>query len=649
MELNGNRFNGLREFANFRLDAEKRVLWSGDALVDLPPRAIDVLCVLTEQPGEVVSKTDLLTAVWKESFVEESNLTHQIYELRKAFKEHGCGDELIQTVPRRGYRFTGKLTEVFLDKPETVVERRTISRALIEELIDHEPVVQIPPPQAVAPLAIHMPQKRRSWVPRVVGILILGILVLGFLGYWLGSGGQSKTSLADIRTIAVLPIRSIDGSTDESLETRLTDSIITKLGTLRTASIRPTSSVLRLRDATADPVEAGRLLEVDAVLAGRTQTENGRIRLNIQMISVASGEQIWSAQIDGEADRILSFQDAVANKLLSSLDVSSDQAKALGEQFTANVEAFEEYTKGRYFWNKRSPESLRLAIAAYTNAVRLDPDFAEAYAGLADSYFLLVDYSYDTSDANVRAANENLDKALSIDPQLAEAYVTRGLIQSRYEWKWSEAEASLRKAIDLSPGSSSAHHRYGLVLAKLGRFAEADEEMATARRLDPTSPSINMNVGVVYLFSERYELAAEQLQKAIELDPTFASPRWYIARCRWMQGRRDEALSLWAEASKVAGMEDSAKLLQNLERSAPEVVVQRLIEHWKPLVGSSVSSHDIAKLYAAIGDKDGAMEWLERSLAERHPWLTSVAVEPEFIVLRNDPRFISLKQKLNLK
>lgn len=649
MELTGNNFNGLREFATFRLDAEKRVLWAGDALVDLPPRAIDVLCVLTGQPGEVVSKADILNAVWKDSFVEESNLTHQIYELRKAFKENGCEDELIQTVSRRGYRFTGKLSEVFLEKAETTVERRTISRALIEELIDRDPVVHMPSPKAMAPLAIHMPPKRRPWLSRLIGILIIGLIAAAIFGYWQWFRGSGKTSLADIRSIAVLPIRSIDGNTDELLETRLTDSLITKLGSLRTATVRPTSSVLRLREAIVDPVETGKLLEVDAVLTGRTQTENGLIRLNLQMISVATGEQIWSAQLDGEATRMLAFQDAVANKLLSSLDLPADQAAALEKQPTANADAFEEYSKGRYFWNKRTQESLRSAIESYSNAVRLDPNFAEAYVGLADSYFLLVDYSYDVSEANVEAANENLDKALAIDPLLPDAYVTRGLIQATYEWNWSAAEASFQKAIELSPQSSNAHHRYAMLLAKLGRFDEAFEHMAQARRLDPTSPSINMNLGAVYLFAERYEQAAEQLKKAITLDPSFSSPRWYLGRCLWMQGKRNEALEEYIATSRLVGLNTTAEILEENRSVAPEIRVTLMIHIWKSLIGKNISPHDIAKLYGSIDARDTALEWLEKAYAQRHPWLTYAAVEPEFITLRDDPRYNVLLQKMNLK
>jgi Tfp pilus assembly protein PilF len=368
------------------------------------------------------------------------------------------------------------------------------------------------------------------------------------------------------------------------------------------------------------------------------------------MISIITGEQIWAAQLDGEATRMLAFQDAVANKLLSSLDLTADQAAAFEKQPTANSDAFEEYTRGRYFWNKRTLDGLKLAINAYSNAVRLDQDFADAYVGLADSYYLLVDYSYDVSESNVRAANENLDKALALDPQLPAAYVTRGLIHTTYDWNWIAAESSFRKAIDLAPRSSNAHHRYGILLTKLARFTEAEERLAEARRLDPTSPSINMNLGALYFFAQRYDKAAEQLLKAIDLDPTFSSPHWYLARCLWLQGKKRESLDEYAIASRLVGFESSAEVIEKNRNREAEEVIKLMIPLWKERLGpQGISSHDIAKLYAGIDDRNATLDWLEKAYEQRHPWLTFAAVEPEFIKLKDEPRFLALMQNMNLK
>lgn len=631
--------NGLREFAGFRLDVDSRVLWSGETLIELPPKAIDVLCVLTERPGEVVSKRDLIDAVWQGAFVEDSNLTHQIYELRKAFKDNGCHEDLIQTVPRRGYRFVGDVSEIFEAGSEITVERHRVTRALIAEL----PQEIVPNGRSLSPAPSFV--KHHALTLAVLCLGLLGAAVVLAMKY----AGRDRVSLADIKSIAVLPISAIGGATDESLEMRLTDSLTTKLASLRTLTVRPTSSVLHFTDK-QDPLVIGRLLEVDAVLTGRTQVENGQVRLNLQLISVTDGDQIWAAQIDGDSTRMLAFQDAVAGRLLSSLDLTPDQAAVLERQPTTNNEAFEEFTKGRYFWNKRTAEALGLAIASFEKAVRLDPKFAEAYVGLADSHFLLFDYSYDTSDNNVRLASENLDKAISIAPELAEAYVTRGLIQSTNEWNWSGAETSFRKAIELAPQSSNARHRYAMLLAKLGRFDEAEREILEARRLDPTSPSINMNLGAIYLFSERYPQAAAQLWKAIDLDPAFSSPRWYLARCLWMQGDHRRSLDEYAKASRTVGFNASADFIEAHRDADPNEVIRGLIPVWKEnLAPREISTHDIAKLYASIGDKTAALDWLERAKSERHPWITFLRVEPEFISLRRDPRFIRLLDEIGLR
>ena len=640
MELTGSKINGLREFGGFRLDAEKRLLWYGPTLLDVPPRAIDVLCVLTESPGEVITKDTLFNAVWQGSFVEESNLTHQVYELRKIFKAHGSPSDLIQTVPRRGYRFTGDIQEAFEGGEEFVVERTVVSKALIAEVGGAATTTS---PLALPP----SPSFARRHAAVMFGTLILVLVGVG-LAIWQYRLSSQTVRLGDVRSIAVLPITSLGSERDESLEMRLTDSLITKLAAIPHLTVRPTSSITRL-GADVDPIEAGQKLEVDAVLTGRTQVENGRVRLNLQMISVATGEQIWAAQLDGETTKMLAFQDAVADRMLTSLNLPAEQAAAFEKQPTANAEAFEEYTKGRYFWNKRTGDALRLAIKSFENAVRLDPKFAEAYVGLADSHLLLFDYSYDTSADNVRLAKENLDKAIELDPQNAEAYATRGLIQTTHDWNWAGAEASFKKAVELAPRSANPRHRYAMLLLKLGRIPEGEQYLLEARRLDPTSPSINMNLGVAYYFASRYDAAAAQFRRSIELDPSFSSPHWYLARTLWMAGDRKGSLREYAVASRLVGFAASADLIEKSSADDPAQVVRDLIPLWKDRIGpQGISSHDIAKLYATIGEKEQTLTWLERAYQERHPWLTWIGVEPEFDFIRSEPRFVSLIRSLNL-
>ncbi len=630
--LNGN----LIEFGEFRLDTEKKILWNGAEVVALPMKAIELLCVLVENCGEVLGKDVLMDTVWADSFVEESVLTQNVYLLRKTLKELGDGDSTIKNIPRRGYMFSGEIHNLETQGTDLVIERHLYEKIEIEES------------EKIAEERLLLPAKPGTEMPWVAFAALL-IAVLAGGGFFLWNSRNTET----IRTLAVLPLKQFGGTVgDESLNLRITDSLITKIGNLKQISVRPTASIVKFTDDGISAVEIGKMLEVDAVLDGRFQQEGENLRINLQMISVTTGEQIWSGQFDGKTSGLLHLQDAVSAKLMNQLDLplSKEQETAFVKQPTSNSKAFEEYSLGRYFWNKRTPESLKSAITSYQNAIGLDPEFAEAYVGLADSHFLMVDYSYDTSPDNVVAANENLARAIELNPNLADAYTTRGLIQTAHEWKWEDAEQSFLKAIDLAPNSSNAHHRYAMLLLKLRRFDEAETTMLRAKQLDPTSPGINMNLGVIYYFSKRYDAAVAQLKKTIALDTAFSPPHWYLARCYWMMGSLAESREAYVNAAKSAGDMETAALIERQQASdEPDAFIRDMLRNWADKVSDTgINAHDLAILNALAQNREETLKWLERSVEVRHPWAGSIDAEPEFDFVRDDPRFEKILRRMNL-
>lgn len=628
--------NELREFGRFRLDAQKKILWHEDEPINLPLKEIELLCVLTET-GELVSKEEILNRVWQDSFIEESNLSSHIYRLRKMFAKYGESEEIIQNVPKRGYRFTGEVIS-FSSTPDLLIEKKSITQTLIEE-IDEEPfepsIKQLPP----------APKQNRWWV---LGLVILG-LMLGGLGYYFYFRNQSE----EIKSIAVLPLKSFDSKIkDENLNLRIMDSIITRLSKIESISVRPTSSTIKFAESEETAVEIGKKLVVDAVLEGLIQRENNKLRVTVQLVSVKNTKQIWSEQFDGESDKLLDLQNVISSKLLHELNLrlTKEQETNFAQRPTNNSDAYEEYLKGRYFWQKRTPESLRSAINSFEKAIKLDSNFADAYVGLADSHYLLFDYSYDTSPNNVEIAKKYLAQAIEINPNLAEAYTTLGLLQTTYEWNWKEAEESLLKAKKLAPNSANTHHRYGTLLTKLRRFSEAESEMRIAKELDPTSTSINMNLGVVLMHSKKTQAAIEQLIKTLDLDTNFISPKWYLARTYWLIGDKKKSLEEYVKIIDFTGDKELAKKLESDIREFGETTaIRNWAREWeKQYNKNEVDEHSIAVVYSFLQDRDETLNWLEKSVESRHPWATWINAESEFDFIRDEPRFQAILQKMNL-
>lgn len=660
--------NDLYAFGIFQLDTCSEQLFARDESVKLAPKVYQCLVLLVKSEGRIVTKDEFFEKVWVETFVEDSSLSYTISQLRKVLAEYDAETNYIETVPRRGFRFQAEVTKISKN-PEVIFERETITEEFIEEISDENGLQtihgkdggiilnhasNIAPNEFQSKPKLQLTGKTNSTRNRLIFIsaaFLIGLFAVGF-SVWKYGNDRSKTSIKDIRSIAVLPIKSFDKTQDdEQLRLRMTDSLITKFGRIKEISVRPTITMLKYVDSEIDPLEIGKILEVDAVLDGRVQQENEKVRITLQLLSIQTGEKLWSEQFDGEDNKLLDLQDAISSNLLThlNLSLSDEQEKVLAKRPTANSEAFEEYLKGRHFWQKRSEKNVRSAITAFENAVKLDPNFAEAYIGLADSYVLLVDYSYDTSPKHIETAQNYIAKAIALNPNLSEAYTVRGLIQTTFEWNWKAAEQSLKKAIELSPNSPEAHLRYGSLLNRLRRFEEAENELRTAKKFDPTSLAVNLNLAIVMMNSKRIDEAITQFNRTLELEKDFTTPRWYLARCLWLKGDKKGTLQESAKALQIDGDQVLAEqILREMQTFDEETVVRNWAKIWaKQVSPQGINDHDLAILTAYIQDKEATLEWLEKSVEVRHPWANFINSEPEFDFIRDEPRFQAVLRKLN--
>lgn len=608
------------EFGPFRLDQEKHRLLRDSEPVPLPPKAIEALLVLVKNPGKMLEREQLMQAVWADTFVEDANLTVAISHLRKALGQNGDTAEYIETIPRVGYRFVAKVREISAEPTPLILEKHTVSKTVIEEeLLDDERQSTVQKViSSASPFSGITPQKPgasyKTAALLVVGVLIGVALVAGL--YLRNSDRQfaaSNTAPTSIRSIAVLPPKALAGEGDDpSLSLGLADALIMRLGELRTVVVRPTSSMTQYIHTKQDSLTIGRTLGVDAVLEGSYQREGDRIRITMQLVSTRDGAQLWSGKFDDRFTNIFDLEDSISKDVAHSLgsSLSGAEERLLAKRPTENVEAYQLYLKGRYFWNKREVDSVKKAAEFFEQAVALDPDFALAYVGLADSYGML---KIPAPEAEAAAR-----KALELDSALAEAHASLGLILMFHQWDWAGAERELSRAIERNPNYATAHHWYGVYLSLRGRLDEAKAAMRRALEIDPTSLIINADLGQLYYFAREYDEAEAQCKKVVEMDPNFLMAHLYLGPIYVRQGKRGEARQAFATALRLAG-------------PSPR--------------GNPI---DLAVQYAEAGNRERAIAALERAW-ERHMFhLPYLNVDPIYDNLRSDPRFVDLLRRMGL-
>ncbi len=630
----------LREFGRFRLDTRKRVLWFDDQPVNIPLKEIELLCVLTDHSGQVITKDEILEKVWADSYVEESNLTRHIYLLRKIFRECGEKEDLIQTVPRRGYRFTGKLREAANE--DLVIERHTRSQTLIE--FPGEDALQ----QEAGPFTL--PEPKKSGIGRLaIGFAAVAALLIGAFLYWNYFRTPQTAASPTVRSIAVLPVRSFSGaSDDDELRIRITDALITRLGNLDRIAVRPTSAVMPFTNTEEDGLSIGRKLKVDAIVDSRIQQEGERLRVTIQLVRVADGEHLWAGQFDGLADRILDLQDTISSKVSQTFYEAATAGDVFAKRPTENAEAYEAYLKGRFFWNRRDEDSLRKAVEYFSRAATLDPGFSEAFSGLADTQHLLFNYNIDVRPEVVEEAKSNLRRALELKPDSPDALITLGTIEMGYDWNWAGAEQTLKHAVNVGPNSATAHMRYGALLVRIRRFDEAIDEFERHIELDPLSINGSTNLGLTFFCKKDFAAAERQYFKTLELDEKNGASRWLLSRNYWLQGRKEDSVREIVRALELDKNPPLAeKVRTKFEGSGPNAAIELLLYEWR-MNPPGTNPHNLAYLSTYLGDTEKAIQWLRRSIEEHHPWTSWIAAAPEFEVLRSDQRYIEMLRQVGL-
>ncbi|HUU14275.1 MAG TPA: tetratricopeptide repeat protein [Terriglobia bacterium] len=468
-------------------------------------------------------------------------------------------------------------------------------------------------------------------------------------------GARRAAPVPHIESLAVLPLENLSRDPEqEYFADGMTDELITNLGQIRALRVISRSSIMRYKDKPTPAPQVAKELNVDAVVEGTVLRSAGRVRITAQLIDARNDRHLWARSYERDLRDILALQSDVARSITEEIriKVTPQEQARIATSRPVNPEAHEAYLKGRFYWNKRTADGLKKSLDYFQQAMEKDPNYAVAYAGLADSYSILADNSFSPPEESYPKARAAALKALEIDDSLAEAHVSLGQILGSYDWDWSGTARELPRAIELNPGYAYAHHLYALFLSGMGRHPEAIAEIKKARELDPLSIRINANVGWLLYFAREYDQALEQLRKALELDPNDIASHYYLGLVYSQKGMHEEAIAASRMAQDLSAGKD---LTSDLILAYVYAVAGRRGEALKILAALKNPSRrsylppvPVAGVYVGLGDKEEALTWLGKAYAERAADLDMLKVDPRFNPLRSDPRFQDLLRRMNL-
>jgi TolB-like protein/DNA-binding winged helix-turn-helix (wHTH) protein/Flp pilus assembly protein TadD len=624
------------EFGPFRLDPENRIFLRDCQPIALTPKVFDTLVLLVERSGRLVLKDDLMTAIWPDSFVEESNLTQTVFMLRKALGETGSDQRYVVTVAGRGYRFAADVKQV-LGNGHSAPATTTVS------------------PQPEVRSAVEKSNSRR-W-PVFAGIAILLVAAVGAYFQWFHA--QTRPQLFGGRVmLAVLPFENLTGDPGQDyFSDGLTEEMIAQLGRIdpEHLGVIARTSVMHYKNSQEQLEQIARDLGVQYVLEGSVRRDSDKVRITAQLIQMKDQTHLWARQYDRETSRLLTLQDEIAQEVADEIRITLGQDKWIdiahpGSLPPKTAEAYDLYLKGQYFWNKRTVEGFQRAIDYFQQAIVKDPSYARAYAGLADSYALISGYSGVPQADFMPKARAAALRALEIDDSLPEAHAALALIVQDYDWDWQTAGKEYRRAIELNPNYATAHHWYAEHLAFLGRFDEALRESDRAGQLDPLSLIIASDHGVILYYSRQYDRAIGQFRAVLDMDPSFSragmmtqayvEKGWFKEALAFMESRRrlaSDGAWTWATLAYVYGRSG-----QPVQARRALMKLQELNRH------QQIDPAPFVTAYIGMGDKDQAFAWLEKAYSQHSYALITLKVEPSYDPLRSDPRFQDLIRRVGL-
>ena len=577
--------------------------------VHVEPKIMQVLVTLAEHPGEVVSKEQIFHRVWPQTFVTDEVLTRSVSELRKVFEDNPREPTYIQTIPKGGYRLVASVATLATDRTDLIRAHRST---------------------------------RKIWVLAIATALVL--LGAGVFFYVL-KGRQTSAPQSRISSVAVLPLNNLSGDAGQDyFADGMTDELTTRLSSISALRVISRTSAMHYKGTNKTTPEIARELNVDALVEGSVLRSGDRVRISAQLIQARNDKHLWAESYERDLRDVLSLQADVARTIADQIKihVTPQEHRKLVAVVAVNPQAHESYLKGRYYWGKFTEEGMRRAVDYFQEAIKEDPNYAPAYAGLAHAYHELAYYI--APKEVMPKAKAAAMSALRLDDTNAEAHAALGWIKLHYDWDWSGAEKEYLQALETNPGSIQARAQYAIYLDAMGRFQEGIQQHKAVLELDPLSLIDRVVFGDAYMFARRYDEAVEQYQKALEVDPNFADAHASLGTAYLQQGKFKEAIAHLQRATQLdtdPGFKEGLAIAHAISGNKNET--RKILNHLVQVSNRDyVPSVGIALIYSALGDNGQSCKWLERAYEAHDSALAYIYVEPQFSGLRSNACFQDL-------
>ena len=616
------------EFGDFALDVDQQCLLRRDTgqTTLLTGKVFETLVYFVEHAGETLDKDRLLRSIWPGVIVEENSLTQNVSTLRQMLGEARGENRYIATVARRGYRFVAKVTR----RDEGVVSGPVAAS------------VAVPP--GAAPGAA-----RRRLVLIGAGAAVL-IAVIATIALFASAPTPPKVAPLPTRTLAILPFKPLlPAERNESLELGMAESLISHLSRQSRQAISPLSSVRRYGALDQDPIDAGRKLGVDTVLDGSLQRSGDRLRVAVRLLRVADGQQLWAQSFDQDFTTIFDVQDIIAARVAQAVSVHWVGGGATrGVPYTQDPEAYALYASGQFAWTRQTEPSLLQAVGFFEQAIARDPNYALAYANLADTYALLGIFGMRAPHEVFPKARRAVEQALSIDPNLAAAHSALGHIKMMYEHDWDGAAHEYERALQLDPSLASAYHRRGLLYAMQGDIDRALESNDRAQQLEPLWIAPKGAAANFLYLARRYDESIRLCEQVLASDERADNVRSFLIRNLIVKGDYDRAIAEYDKRPLQmpgSNAHRAQALALSGRRAAALVELDRVLTLSKERY---VAAYDIALIYAALGDTQQTFLWLDRAVEDRSALTALLAQDPMLDAIHADRRFAALVKKVGV-